>query len=188
MPKFNVGSRFYIHSRDPVDPAAREPGERTLVVISHGYLETGAGQTNVRGLSGVGRCAFFAREGNDADVEEVSAGIEEMARNPQSNGGFYETPVNQPGAVNNYTLVKGMEKRTKGAADYRYVDSIYIDGIYPALATFDIIALHNRWYKSSKVRLSELFATLAETCPGVYNKLYCGFCRESMERAMQRRG
>jgi hypothetical protein len=62
---------------------------------------------------------------------------------------------------------------------------VFIESIYPAKAHFDIVALHNRWYKSDKVRLSELFETLAANCNGVYDRLYCGFCRESIEEAMR---
>lgn len=185
MPKFEVGSRFYIHSRNEVSPTRRPPGNGILVVISHGYHEPDCGNATVRGLGMDGRCTFYARHGHDADVEDISASLGEMVSNRQSNGGFYETPAANGVAVCNYTLVKGMDKKMKGASDYRYVDSIYIDSIYPDNAHYDIIALHNRWYKSDKVRLSELFSTLATHCNGVYDRLYCGFCRESIEQAMR---
>ncbi len=183
--RFSLGSRFYIFSNDDTPLAERAGGGRTLIVVSHGYYKPDSGTVRVSGLEDDdddGYCAFLAREGRDAGVGEFSDAVTALLNNPNGNGGFNENRANLGQMVTNYTLVKGMNKSERGNADYRYVDTTYINAIYPAKATFDMVSLHNSWGRT-EVKLGELFASLSEKCPNVYSRLFCGFCRESLADA-----
>lgn len=181
MTRHTLGSRFYVHSHDPVAPNVRPSGQpRPLVVICHGYYESG--ETAVRGLGPAGALAFLCEHDRDVEVADFMDALTALAQNINGNGGFWHDRTTSGNNVRDYTLTKALnsdsKKRYKGKGHYEFIDTSYIEGLLPAGAGFDIAGLHNTWRTGSTLKLSVLLETLAAHCPTAYNRLYCGFCRE----------
>ena len=181
MAKFTMG-RFYIHSHNALAPGLRPipagASPRYLIVNAHGY-DDGSGRTTT--VRGVRQVRFLSDDDRDVEPHDFEQSVQRLADGEGNS--FWFTPIDAGHPVIDYCLKKeldsGAKKRNAGTVTHEFVNSAYIESVYPAGATFDIAGVHNTWSSGRTVRLSNLLDTLQSSAPGLYTHLLCGFCRST---------
>lgn len=171
--------RFHIHSYDDTKPDQRDAPSgserRYLVFIAHGFFNMTAGKTTVRGVQRVG---FGCNHEDTVEPKDFKKWVKAL---PKENY-FWFDRTNAGGEVYDYSLRKELKDNSKsehkGKGSDEFVDTSYIQKVYPENAVFDMAGIHNTFSSGRTVSLSTLFETLQSKMPGVYSDLLCGFCRE----------
>jgi hypothetical protein len=179
--KFQLGSRFYIYSHNPMSPFNRPPlTPSNLIVMAHGKATP-----NDFIVRDVQQVRFWAQFNVPADVEEIEDELNAFNRAnwPTDAGRRYNIGAQCP----DYVLKKEIGRKpwrgccccaaepTSDFADTSYINQI----MNLHQLNYDVVGLHNHFYTGRTILFSQLVSELADRLAGHYSHLLCAFCREA---------
>jgi hypothetical protein len=187
MPRFLIkDTRFYIYTQG-ADPRLRAaPNPEFLVFLAHGHI--GATET-VEAQVTVHNVFFGCAEGRtvepDDDLERALAALAPGQAPPNY---FSRHPAPYLSSIPDYRIRKEVnpewtkKQRKKVRADNPggtpdFIDHVYIADQFNA-ANYDVLSLHNKFFGSREVRMSDVFACVGTKLANKYNYLLCINCRE----------